>query len=137
MRPDLIRGHLELVLLGILSQGAGHGYEIITRLRDRTDGTFDLNEGSVYPPLHRLDAAHRITADGLSSFDAELAAVQHFGPVGPMVDAERRRAEVPLVAVARQVTATALLFGAIGAIAVGISGVFAGIFKLVAGSRAL
>lgn len=85
----------------------------------------------------RDDAAHRTTADGLSSFDAELAAVRHFGPVGPMVDAERRRSEVPLVAVARQVTVTALLLGAIGAIAVGISGVLAGIFKLVAGSRAL
>ena len=63
MRPDLIRGHLELVLLGILSQGAGHGYEIITRLRDRTEGTFDLNEGSVYPALHRLEDAGLLASD--------------------------------------------------------------------------
>ena len=63
MRPDLIRGHLELVLLGTLSQGSGHGYEIITRLRDRTDGTFDLNEGSVYPALHRLEDAGLLASD--------------------------------------------------------------------------
>ncbi len=85
----------------------------------------------------RDDAAHRVATDGLSPFDAELAAVQRFGPVAPMVNAERRRIELPLVTVARQVTATALLLGAIGAIAVGVSGVVAGIFKLVAGSRAL
>jgi DNA-binding PadR family transcriptional regulator len=34
-----------------------HGYAIITALRERSDGAFDLPEGTVYPALHRLEAA--------------------------------------------------------------------------------
>jgi DNA-binding PadR family transcriptional regulator len=41
----------------VLSRGPGHGYEIITRLRDRSDGAFELPEGTVYPALHRLEEA--------------------------------------------------------------------------------
>lgn len=41
----------------MLASGPGHGYSIITRLRDRSDGAFDLPEGNVYPALHRLEAA--------------------------------------------------------------------------------
>ncbi len=32
-----------------------HGYAIIERLRLRSDGAFDLPEGTVYPALHRLE----------------------------------------------------------------------------------
>lgn len=55
MRPDSVRGHLDLVLLGVLAGGPAHGYAIIAALRERTGGTLDLPEGSVYPALHRLE----------------------------------------------------------------------------------
>ena len=55
MRVDRVKGHLDLLLLGILSHGPGHGYAVITALRDRTRGALDLTEGSVYPALHRLE----------------------------------------------------------------------------------
>lgn len=55
MKPDHVRGHLDLVLLGILDQEPGHGYAVITALRERTAGVLDLPEGSVYPALHRLE----------------------------------------------------------------------------------
>jgi PadR family transcriptional regulator PadR len=55
MTPPQIRGHLELLLLGALAHGPAHGYAVIADLRDRTDGTFDLPEGTVYPALHRLE----------------------------------------------------------------------------------
>jgi DNA-binding PadR family transcriptional regulator len=55
MKPDKVRGHLDLVLLGILSQSPGHGYAVITALRERSGGFLDLPEGSVYPALHRLE----------------------------------------------------------------------------------
>lgn len=57
MRPDLLKGHLDLLLLSILSGGRRHGYAIIDELRRRSEGTFDLPEGTVYPALHRLEAA--------------------------------------------------------------------------------
>jgi DNA-binding PadR family transcriptional regulator len=39
----------------VLAAGPGHGYAIISALRDRSDGTFDLPEGTIYPALHRLE----------------------------------------------------------------------------------
>jgi PadR family transcriptional regulator, regulatory protein PadR len=55
MRSERLKGHLDLLLLSVLSRGPGHGYEVITRLRDRSGGTFELPEGTVYPALHRLE----------------------------------------------------------------------------------
>ncbi|MFC7531718.1 PadR family transcriptional regulator [Actinoplanes sp. GCM10030250] len=53
-----IRGHLDLLLLSVLHDaGPVHGYAVITALRDRSDGTFDLPEGTVYPALQRLERA--------------------------------------------------------------------------------
>ena len=51
------RGHLDLLLLSVVSAGPAHGYAIIETLRERSDSAFDLKEGSVYPALHRLEAA--------------------------------------------------------------------------------
>ena len=39
----------------MLAAGPGHGYAIISALRDRSGGAFDLPEGTVYPALHRLE----------------------------------------------------------------------------------
>src|SRR5579871_767117 len=57
MRSERLKGHLDLLLLSVLSRGPGHGYEVITRLRDRSDRAFELPEGTVYPALHRLEEA--------------------------------------------------------------------------------
>ena len=55
MRGDGAKGHLDLVLLGVLASGPGHGYALISALKERTDGVLDLPEGTVYPALHRLE----------------------------------------------------------------------------------
>src|ERR1035437_7152215 len=55
MKGDGTKGHLDLVLLGVLAANAGHGYAIISALKERSDGVLDLHEGSVYPALHRLE----------------------------------------------------------------------------------
>jgi PadR family transcriptional regulator, regulatory protein PadR len=57
MNRERLKGHLDLLLLSALAAGPAHGYEIITTLRARSDGTFDLPEGTVYPALHRLEDA--------------------------------------------------------------------------------
>jgi PadR family transcriptional regulator len=57
MRSERLKGHLDLLLMSVLSRGPGHGYEVITRLRERSDGAFELPEGTVYPALHRLEEA--------------------------------------------------------------------------------
>ena len=57
MKAEKLKGHLDLLLLSVLSRGPGHGYEVITRLKVRSDGAFQLPEGTVYPALHRLESA--------------------------------------------------------------------------------
>jgi PadR family transcriptional regulator, regulatory protein PadR len=57
MNKERLKGHLDLLLLTVLAAGPAHGYAIITSLRARSDGAFDLPEGTVYPALHRLEAA--------------------------------------------------------------------------------
>ena len=53
-----VRGHLDLLLLSVLGvAGPVHGYAVITALRDRSQGAFDLPEGTVYPALQRLERA--------------------------------------------------------------------------------
>jgi PadR family transcriptional regulator PadR len=55
MKLDRVKGHLDLLLLAIVSESPGHGYAVITQLRERSDGLLALKEGSVYPALHRLE----------------------------------------------------------------------------------
>jgi len=68
MGTDLAKGHLDLLLLSVLRSGPCHGYAVISELRDRTEGAFDLPEGTVYPALHRLQD------DGLLASDWEDVA---------------------------------------------------------------
>ncbi len=51
------KNSVDLLLLGVLRRGPAHGYGIIAALRERSDGEFDLAEGTIYPALHRLEKA--------------------------------------------------------------------------------
>jgi len=62
MEAKVWKGHLDPMLLSILEVGPSHGYAIIEELRRRSDGEFDLPEGSVYPALHRLERRHLIAS---------------------------------------------------------------------------
>jgi transcriptional regulator len=55
MRADLLRGHLDGLLLAVLAGAPGHGYELSRRLTQRSGGELGVNEGSLYPALHRLE----------------------------------------------------------------------------------
>lgn len=60
---ERLKGHLDLLLLSVLAAGPAHGYAIIAALRARSEGTFDLPEGTVYPALHRLAEAGLLASD--------------------------------------------------------------------------
>jgi DNA-binding PadR family transcriptional regulator len=64
MRGEVIKNHLELLVLTALKTEPGHGYSIIRAVRDRSDGEFELLEGSLYPALHRLSATEWSRAAG-------------------------------------------------------------------------
>ncbi|MGH2748411.1 MAG: PadR family transcriptional regulator [Actinomycetota bacterium] len=57
MRGELIKGHLDLLLLAVVEARPVHGYVIIEELRRRSSEAIDLPEGTVYPALHRLERA--------------------------------------------------------------------------------
>ncbi len=55
MTSQLLKGSLELLLMAVLEQESRHGYAVIKELRERSEGAFDLAEGTVYPALYRLE----------------------------------------------------------------------------------
>src|SRR4051794_28576237 len=61
MRPELLKGHLDALLLAVLESGPQHGYAIIEALQERSDGALSLPTGTVYPALRRLERAGHIT----------------------------------------------------------------------------
>ena len=55
MKADTLKGHLDALVLATLRGGPAHGYAVIEELKRRSEGAFDLAEGTVYPVLHRLE----------------------------------------------------------------------------------
>ena len=55
IRGDVLRGHLEAMILSALERGDAHGFEVLRRLEDAGCGALQLKEGSLYPALYRLE----------------------------------------------------------------------------------
>jgi DNA-binding PadR family transcriptional regulator len=67
MRSEALKGHLDALILAVVGAGPRHGYAIIEELKQRSGGSLDLPEGTVYPALHRLEEAGLLS----SSWSAE------------------------------------------------------------------
>lgn len=61
MKAEVLKGHLDGLLLAIVDSGAQHGYAIREALRVASAGQFDLPTGTIYPALYRLERAGLIT----------------------------------------------------------------------------
>ena len=57
MGRSAVNGQLDLLLLASLIGGEAHGYALIARIHERSGARLELQEGSVYPALHKLEAA--------------------------------------------------------------------------------
>lgn len=62
MDSNLLKGNLDLILLSVLEQGEQYGLELTKAVNARTDGALKVAIGSLYPALHRLEAAGFVTA---------------------------------------------------------------------------
>lgn len=62
-RLDVMKGTLTMLVLRALGEGPRHGYEIMRWIRKRADGAFQVEEGAIYPTLHRLRAKKLVAAD--------------------------------------------------------------------------
>ena len=66
-KVDVLRGTLDLLILKALSWGSAHGYSVAEWIERVTDDTLVIEEGSLYPALHRLEERGLIEAEwGLS-----------------------------------------------------------------------
>jgi transcriptional regulator len=68
MEGEMLKGHLDMIVLAALQGGPVHGYAVIQEIRGRSGGAFDLPEGTIYPALHRLEqmgllSSRWVTAD--------------------------------------------------------------------------
>lgn len=55
-KTDLLQGTLDLLILKILALGPTHGWDISQRIQQISDDVLRVNQGSLYPALHRLEA---------------------------------------------------------------------------------
>lgn len=96
MDPKLISGTLEMLILQVVQPEPTYGYEITQEVLKRSQGTFQLKEGSLYPALHRMEREkllesywvepesgrrrkyYRITAKGKKTLEAKRAQWQQF-----------------------------------------------------------
>lgn len=54
---QVLKGHLDALLLASLESGPRHGYAVKEALREGSGTRFDLPTGTIYPALRRLEAA--------------------------------------------------------------------------------
>jgi transcriptional regulator len=54
-RLDLLQGTLDMLILRTLLFGAAHGHQIAKHIRSSTDEVLQVEHGSLYPALHRLE----------------------------------------------------------------------------------
>lgn len=59
---NLLSGSTTLLILSLLSTEDKYGYEMIAELEERSDHTFSLKEGTLYPILHALEKSGAVTA---------------------------------------------------------------------------
>jgi PadR family transcriptional regulator, regulatory protein PadR len=52
---DLFTGTLDLLILRTVESGPKHGYAVGRWIRERSSGVLDVEEGALYPALHRLE----------------------------------------------------------------------------------
>src|SRR6266576_4446428 len=54
-KPDALQGTLDLLVLKVLSRGPHHGYGIAADIQAISDDILRVEEGSLYPALHRME----------------------------------------------------------------------------------
>jgi PadR family transcriptional regulator PadR len=64
---ELVQGTLEMLILRTLARGALHGYAIAVAIESRSEDVLRVEEGSLYPALHRMELAGLLTSEWRTS----------------------------------------------------------------------
>lgn len=82
MGYDKLLGTLDLLVLKVLARGPEHGYGITLRVKQLSDEALQVEEGSLYPALHRMEQAGWIKPEWKSSENKRRAKYYHLTPKG-------------------------------------------------------
>jgi len=72
-KTDLLQGTLDLLILKTLTPGALHGWGISKRIQQTSKGVLEINQGSLYPALYRLEDRGLLTSEWGVSPDGRRA----------------------------------------------------------------
>jgi DNA-binding PadR family transcriptional regulator len=79
MEGEMLKGHLDMIVLAALSAGPAHGYAVIEEIKRRSGQRFDLPEGTVYPALHRLEEAGLLASRWVTAESGRVYALTKRG----------------------------------------------------------
>jgi len=80
--PDLLPGTLDLLILRTLQKEALHGWAVSERIQQISQDVLQINQGSLYPALHRLEHQGWIEAEWKVSELGRRAKYYHLTPSG-------------------------------------------------------
>lgn len=63
LRGDLVQGTLDMLILKTLTRGAMHGYAIVESIQANSEDVLRVEEGALYPALHRLQLRGLLSAE--------------------------------------------------------------------------
>jgi transcriptional regulator len=66
-KSDLLQGTLDVLILKVVALGPTHGYAIAQRLQQMSGDVLQVQQGSLYPALHRLEKRRWLTAEWAAS----------------------------------------------------------------------
>jgi transcriptional regulator len=91
--PDSLQGSLDLLVLKILSRKPKlHGYAIMTAIQERSDEILRVEEGSLYPALHRMEESGWIRAEWTIKENGRRARIYELTAAGKkQLSAEEER----------------------------------------------
>ena len=89
-KADLLQGTLDLLILQVASLGAVHGYAIAQRLNQISREALQVQQGSLYPALHRLEKRGWLRAEWRTTESGREAKFYALTPAGrKRLDVER------------------------------------------------
>ncbi len=98
---NIFTGTLDLLILQTLSGGPLHGYAIGRWIRERSEGVLDVEEGALYPALHRLEGRGWLSSEWGKTDTGRRAKFYRLTEAGEeALEEERRRWEAHSDAVA-------------------------------------
>jgi PadR family transcriptional regulator PadR len=103
--PALLQGTLDLLILHALQRGSMHGYAIAQTIHLLSDEVLSVEEGSLYPALHRLEVDGSISAKWGSSENNRKAKYYKLTAKGRKVIASQQETWTRLSAAVNRVLA--------------------------------